>query len=658
MPIALRQPRPKNRRKPALTIPSVIELLENRLVLSATANNVLLFSLAGGVGTATLPAAGTVGGSDIISWNGSSFGIYFQGSDVGLGSADIDAFALVSDTEILMSFSSSVTVAGIGTVDGSDIVLFSATSLGANSAGTFSLFFDGSQFGLGPAAAANNDAIEYLDNGHLLISTIGDVTLPSGSGNLTAADEDLLEFSPSAIGPVTAGTWSLYFDGSDVQLTLATEDVDAVAVGADGNLLLSTSGSFFVPSFGGDNEDVLEFVPTSLGGVTSGTFLQSLFFDGSAIDAGLINLDVDGIDMLIVEPPPTPINTAPIAFGQSLAMNEDASASIQLTGDDGDADRDQPLTFVIVSGPAHGTLSGFDSATGRVIYTPAANFSGTDSFTFYVTDSPGAGETPLTSEITAITLSITATNDPPSVTVPTSEQVGDSGETIVLNGISISDGDGTEGTFEVRLAVASGRITIATGLAGVQSISGNGTGAVTIRGTQAGINAAFGRGVQYLGATGFFGIDAMTVLVNDLGNGGAGGNLSATASINLRINEVIEGDALTDLQNEVKSLVSSGSLSAKLGNSLLKRLDLKGDRTDAIKLGAFILETQLYRFLGILTREQARSLTSQADAILDEVKVCGGWFARWRPRGWFVPRFGIRPVDIVFVNFHSLTRGR
>ncbi|SOD13754.1 DUF7507 domain-containing protein, partial [Pedobacter xixiisoli] len=47
-----------------------------------------------------------------------------------------------------------------------------------------------------------------------------------------------------------------------------------------------------------------------------------------------------------------------------------------------------PSTLVIVQQPQHGTLS-IDPATGRVIYTPNANYQGTDSFTYTIKDANG-----------------------------------------------------------------------------------------------------------------------------------------------------------------------------------------------------------------------------------------------------------------------------
>src|SRR5207247_7921073 len=70
-----------------------------------------------------------------------------------------------------------------------------------------------------------------------------------------------------------------------------------------------------------------------------------------------------------------------------------------------DVDGD-PLTAILVSSPAHGTLS--LNNDGGFTYTPALNYNGPDSFTYKAND--GQADSP-----TAATVSITVTpvNDPP-----------------------------------------------------------------------------------------------------------------------------------------------------------------------------------------------------------------------------------------------------
>jgi len=113
---------------------------------------------------------------------------------------------------------------------------------------------------------------------------------------VTTRDEDLLAFTPTSLGDVTAGRFSLSFDGSDVGLGDTGEDVDAAAVDASGRIYLSTLDVFAVPSVSGGDEDVFVFTPTTLDPpTTAGTYASTLFFDGSSF--GLGPNDVFAIDL-------------------------------------------------------------------------------------------------------------------------------------------------------------------------------------------------------------------------------------------------------------------------------------------------------------------------------------------------------------------------
>jgi len=234
----------------------------------------------------------TAANEDIIGWDGAvGFTLLFDGSDVGLGALSVDAFALLGANQMVLSFSAPGSVPGIGgTVDDSDLVLFTASSLGNVTAGAFSLYFNGSDVGLS-RTSEDIDAVELLPNGHLLVSVTGSFQAPGASGS----DEDIFEFAPSSLGPVTTGSWSMYFDGSDVALGGNREDVDALAVTPSGGIYLSTTGGFAVPGISGADEDVFVFTPSSLGTATSGTYVAALFFDGGVL--GLAGNDVTAIDL-------------------------------------------------------------------------------------------------------------------------------------------------------------------------------------------------------------------------------------------------------------------------------------------------------------------------------------------------------------------------
>ena len=236
----------------------------------------------------TLPGNVDVDNEDVIAFDGTDFRLYFDGSDVGVAATKLDALAVISANEILLSFSSPEIIPGIaGTVEDSDIVKFTATQLGVSTVGTFELFFRGSDVGLSPSTE-DIDAIDLHNDGRVIISTVGDVDVPG----VTGRDEDLLAFTPNTPGDYSAGTWAMYVDGSDIEI--AGEDIDAIALNATGDIHLSTTNAFAVTGLSGDETDAFTFSPTQLGDVTTGTYSSTLQFDGSLF--GLSGNDVSGMD--------------------------------------------------------------------------------------------------------------------------------------------------------------------------------------------------------------------------------------------------------------------------------------------------------------------------------------------------------------------------
>ncbi|MDB6017302.1 MAG: hypothetical protein JWR19_1791, partial [Pedosphaera sp.] len=77
---------------------------------------------------------------------------------------------------------------------------------------------------------------------------------------------------------------------------------------------------------------------------------------------------------------PAKINNPPVANSQSITLSANAVRIITLTGSDPNND---PLIYSVLSNPLHGTLSG---TAPNLSYTPAANYTGADSFLFTVND--------------------------------------------------------------------------------------------------------------------------------------------------------------------------------------------------------------------------------------------------------------------------------
>lgn len=147
----------------------------------------------------------------------------------------------------------------------------------------WSLYFDGSDVGLGKI---NLKDFEIRD-GSLFLTFGSSINIP-GLGWVT--NSDIVKFKPDTLGTHTTGTFSLYFDGSDVGLTTGSEVIDTFGFAPDGRLVIGTVGSFQVPgpnhtTLSGKDEDLIVFNATHMGDDTAGTF--DLYFRGAPV--GLTN---------------------------------------------------------------------------------------------------------------------------------------------------------------------------------------------------------------------------------------------------------------------------------------------------------------------------------------------------------------------------------
>jgi photosystem II stability/assembly factor-like uncharacterized protein len=118
---------------------------------------------------------------------------------------------------------------------------------------------------------------------------------------------------------------------------------------------------------------------------------------------------------------------APVANAQSVTTNEDTAKAITLVGSDPD---NLPITYSVVTPPAHGTLTG---TAPNVTYTPVANYNGADTFTFKVNNGS------LDSNTATVSLTITPVNDAPVLNVP-GTQTGATGQALSFD-ITASDPD-------------------------------------------------------------------------------------------------------------------------------------------------------------------------------------------------------------------------
>jgi hypothetical protein len=134
-------------------------------------------------------------------------------------------------------------------------------------------------------------------------------------------------------------------------------------------------------------------------------------------------------------------------------------------------------------------------------YTPDANYSGSDSFTYNVSDGHGA-YAPGT-----VTITVTAVNDTPTAEAKTVTTNQDTSQTIILSG---SDVETIDLTFAIGTAPAHGTLSAITNNAGVPGTPNTDSATVT-----------------YTPAAGYFGSDSFTYTVSD------GSATSSPATVNI-----------------------------------------------------------------------------------------------------------------------------
>jgi hypothetical protein len=138
------------------------------------------------------------------------------------------------------------------------------------------------------------------------------------------------------------------------------------------------------------------------------------------------------------------VNDAPVAEPGSAMTQEEKPVLITLTGSDPD---EEQLTYNVVTGPSHGSLSG---TAPNITYTPALNYNGPDSFTFKVND--GKAD----SDQEKISITVLAVNDVPVANPQSKTTKENKSVSATLTG---SDVDGEPLMFIISKEPEHGRLT-------------------------------------------------------------------------------------------------------------------------------------------------------------------------------------------------------
>ena len=228
-------------------------------------------------------------------------------------------------------------------------------------------------------------------------NTITDI-LATGLGNpSTLSDPDGDEIGIAIIGAETGnGEWEFSTDGVNWNPVGSPSSTSALLLGPDARVRFVPNPNYTGPAS----------ISYRAWDQTFGNEGQTIDPTGNIDGTGTLS---NGTDTAVITV--NPVNDAPLAMGESITLAEDTTFnSLNLLDNDSDPDGDV-LTVVTtpIQSPINGTV--ILSADGSFSYTPNADFDGSDSFTYRVSDSNGGFADAV------VNITIVAENDDPVITV-------------------------------------------------------------------------------------------------------------------------------------------------------------------------------------------------------------------------------------------------
>lgn len=239
------------------------------------------------------------------------------------------------------------------------------------------------------------------------------------------------------------------------------------------------------------------------------TYMPNLNYNGIDTFTYYANDGKDNSAETLVTITVIPVNDPPVAANDAIVTNEDTAIDIPVLSNDSDVDNVLTGSMIkIVTQPAHGVLV-VNTSTGKVRYTPAANYYGGDSFTYKLKDTGGAF-----SNVATVSITVNPVNDAP-VAVP--DQATTPEEVPVV--ISVLDND-----TDVDNPISTATVTVASNPA---------HGSVSVQ--------PDGRAIEYSPEKDYNGTDTFTYTVTD-----AGGATSAPGAVTIIVTPVNDAPVAMD----------------------------------------------------------------------------------------------------------------
>ncbi len=387
------------------------------------------------------------------------------------------------------------------------------------------------------AATVKDSAFSATENGSIFVAgpgVLANATNPSGN-----------TLSAILLSTTTHGSLSLNADGSFTYTpTVNYSGTDSFTYEAtDGHLLTNTATVVLTvnaipiaPTAGDDSYSVLQGMPlvvaapgvllndtypsgaptvvlvngplhgtlTSFASPSDGSFTYTPAAGFSGSDSFTYYVQSDGLtsNLATVSITVVKVNAPPTAGNDAYSINENATLSVAAPGvlaNDTDPNG-LLLSAVLQTSPSHGTLT--LSSDGSLVYTPTANFSGTDSFTYEASDGP------LLSNVATVTITVNSVSVAPTAGNDSYSLLENQGLTVPAPGLLLND-------------------TYPSGAPTVVLVNG------PLHGTLTTFASPSDGSFTYTPTTGFFGTDTFTYFVQ---SGGLTSNLATVTLTVTRVN--------------------------------------------------------------------------------------------------------------------------
>ena len=261
------------------------------------------------------------------------------------------------------------------------------------------------------------------------------------------------------------------------------------------------------------------------------------------------------------------VNDNPVVNAAIFSLAEN-SANGTSVGTPTASDQDSPaqtLTWAITGGNTGGAFA-IDSGTGAITVADTNDVDFETNHPFSLTVEATDNGTPNRSGSNTVTVNLTNVNEKPAITAPATLNA-QYNVAKAVSGISVNDPDSGANDITMTLGVLDGTLSVddavVNGLA-TGDVTGNGTDAVVLTGTQTEINntLADANGLKYTSDSGFAGLsDTLAIATNDGGNTGSGGPKIDAANVTIQFNAppvVVDLDPITNEDTE-KTITLSGT---------------------------------------------------------------------------------------------------